>query len=393
MTVSAYLYSSFGTRFIFQSFLCLYWTSNLDVVRCLIDKLSGLESDLVLKIGNSKRMCSLSNFNNPTTLQIKLSLRNYIMIINKIHQTPTRSRRRPLVASEGVSPFSGHKSPGFRFQFKCPRISRHTLWLPLEMKSLPLISDLRNGIDPCIALDVSSIKDARDRFKTIRASFDFPFWAATSYDIPDIQSPLILSTLVLNSPQRLIIDTFLKDLSNGIYGRYVISKHPGKIGVTTAVHAYIIWRQLFKHYGMTSFFASPSCRTVNALRLNTARLLHKMDIRPSGPKNYKRINIDSIRRKYFMGRFSYAHITSAHNENAARGIDISFVHFADISKCSPDSCLSTMRCFIGAMSGVLLQPPTLIVLEGDYPSPNTFFSSELAAASRRSSLFRLIHLP
>lgn len=315
------------------------------------------------------------------------------MIINKIHHTPTRSLRRRPAASEGVSPFSGHKSPGVRFQFKCPQLSRHTLWLPIEMKSIPQISDLRKGIDPRIALRASSIKGARDNFKSLRASFDFSYWAATSYEITDVKSPLQTIPLLLNASQRLIIDTFLKDLSNGLYGRYVISKQPGKVGLTTAVQAYIIWRQLFKHYGMNSFYASPSGRTVNALRLNTARLLHKIDIRPSRHRSPKRIKIDSVRRKYFMGRFSYAHITSARNENAARGIDISFVHFADFSKCSPDSCHSTMRCFIGAMSGVLLQPPSLIVLEGDIPSPNSFFSSEIAASSRHSSLFRLIPLP
>lgn len=260
------------------------------------------------------------------------------------------------------------------------------------MRSLPQISMLRNGYDPCLALNAPSIQTARENFRRLRASFDFPFWAATSYKIRSGSDRFATVHLNLNSPQHLIIDTFLKDLSRGLYGRYVIAKSPGAVGVTTVVQAYILWRQIFKSVGMTSFSASPSGRTVHSLRGNTARLLNSLGMKSSTHPFARLVKPNSIRRKYYMGKYAFAHYTTTDNDTAARGIDISYVHFSDMAKTRSDCAHTSRRSFTGAMSGVLLQPPTLIVIEGDFPSVNSFFSQEVAAALRGTSLFRLIDL-
>lgn len=249
------------------------------------------------------------------------------------------------------------------------------------------------GEDPIQTMRATSIEEAREKFKSLRASTDFAYWAATSYRIPNISDKSGLVTLVLNSAQNHIIDTILKDLQEGQVGRYVIPKQGESIGVTTVVQAYIIWRQLYKTVGMNSFTASPSGRTVHNLRLNTARILSQRHTRYDRKPTSHFIHDHHIRRKYYMGRNSYAHYTTTNNEHGARSIDISYVHFADMSKTHVDCAKSARRCFTGAFSGVLLQPPTLVVMEGDIPSNNSFFAAEVAASLRGTSLFRLLSPP
>lgn len=148
------------------------------------------------------------------------------------------------------NPFSGRNCSGYRFLFKSRSIANYSLFLPLEMKSLPQIIRLRRGESLLSVFNRSTLEDAREDFRNLRKKYDFDFWAATEYFIRDINDPDIFLPLRLNSYQHYIIDIFRKRYFNRLIGRYLITKSFGRCGLTSCIQAYIL-----------------GCRHINALTI------------------------------------------------------------------------------------------------------------------------------
>lgn len=144
------------------------------------------------------------------------------------------------------NPYTGHNSTGYRFCFHASKISHRPLFLPIEMRGLPMIKQLLNREDPKVVFQTNSIHSARKAFCELRKKFDFPYWAAREYYIRDINDADNIIPLTLNNFQAYIINIFQKRYHDRELGRYIITKSFGKVGVTTCVQAYILWLQTYK---------------------------------------------------------------------------------------------------------------------------------------------------
>lgn len=221
------------------------------------------------------------------------------------------------------------------------------------MKELPVIKRLLNGEDPKLVFNSDSIHAARKAFCELRMEFDFAYWAAREYFIRDINDADNIIPLYLNKYQLYIIDIFQKRYHDHKFGRYIITKSFGKVGVTTCVQAYILWQQIYKCEN-NSYFCTNSEIAINPLKTNLCRYL-KRDITP--PEKY--IYLPKADRRAFFNTFR--------SPDYIRGINLGYVHYADMSRWKDPENRCSSRVFKAATSAVLLSYHTLVVMEGNVP--------------------------
>lgn len=251
------------------------------------------------------------------------------------------------------NPLSGRKASGFRFLFRNRDIAHNSLFLPLEMKSLPQIQKLKSGISPLDVFNCNSLIEARLAFYRLRKKYDFDYWAATEYLIKDMRNADDIVPLFMNSFQNHIIDIFQRRYFQRKHAAYIISKSFPKCGVTTCVQAYILWRQIY-HWAKNSITCAASDINIQPLRDNICRFLHRTSVH---------------HEKKFLIPFAecYSFFNTFRTPDALRGIDLGYVHLANMSLWyDPDGKLSS-RVFSASTGGVLLRYYSLIVLEGNIP--------------------------
>ncbi len=271
--------------------------------------------------------------------------------------------------------FTGYRSPGFRFPFRVRSIAHRCLFLPLAMKNHNIIKRLINGESPLTVFHTDSIHSARAAFNELRKKFDFPYWAITEYFIRDLNNADKIITLRLNSIQHYLIDIMQKRYHNHQTSRYIITKTLRRCGLTTCVQAYILWLQTFQCQN-NSYTCSSSSINLNPLKSDICRYLHR-DILSDEPW----ISIPKANAHAFFNTYR--------KPEAMRGINLGYVHFADMSKWKdPDGNL-TSRVFNAAVGGVLLDFFTLVILEGNIPKQERFskhlFKSRSASFQERIS--------
>ncbi len=268
---------------------------------------------------------------------------------------PTYKYKYPIRPAR--NPYTGRHAAGYRFRFNLRSISHHPLFLPLEMKNLPQIQQLLQGVSPLEVFKTSDIHYARRAFNEFRKAYDFPYWAVTEYFVRDIDDPDQIVPLWLYSYQHKIIDIFLKRYFEKKDGRYIITKTFPKCGVTTVVQAYILWQQIYvwpKH----SNTCAASDINLNPIKTNLCRFL-KRDIVPPD-KSIFLPKADGHR----------AFFNTYRTPDALRGIDFGYVHFANMSLWHDSDGNLTSRVRGASFSGVLPTYKTLIVMEGNIPKPN-----------------------
>lgn len=251
------------------------------------------------------------------------------------------------------NPYTGRNSTGYRICFHASKISHRPLFLPMEMKDLPVIKQLLNREDPKVVFQTNSIHSARKAFCELRKEFDFAYWAACEYYIRDIEDADNIIPLALNKYQFHIIDTFQKRYQNRELGRYIITKSFGKVGVTTCVQAYIMWLQTYKCWNH-SYLCTNSEIAIHPLKSNLCRFL-KRDITP--PEKY--IYLPKADRSAFFNTFRCP--------DYIRGINLGYVHYADMSRWYDPENRYSSRAYTAATSAVLLSYDSLVVMEGNIP--------------------------
>ena len=260
------------------------------------------------------------------------------------------------------NPYTGRLSAGFRFRFKVRAISHRALYLPLEMKELPQIKQLLQGSSPLDVFKRASIQSARKAFVELRKQFDFPFWAASEYHVRDKKDPDLIVPLDLNRFQHRIADTFLKRYFKREVGRYIITKSFGKVGVTTCVQAYILWRQTY-HWPKHSYTCSASDISLNPLKTDLCRYLHR-DVVPAD----KFLYLPKVDRRAFFNTFR--------SPDYIRGIDLGYAHFADMSRWNDPNADCASRVHAAVTGTVLMKHYSLLVLEGNVPKKEQFDMKE-----------------
>lgn len=254
--------------------------------------------------------------------------------------------------------YTGYLSAGFRFCFHVTSIAHRPLFLPLDMKMHPLIQRLLKGESPLSVFKASSITAARKAFCELRKQYDFPYWAIKDYSVKDMKDADRRITLNLNNYQHYIVDVLQKRYYNGQLGRYIITKSFGRVGVTTCIQAYMLWLQIF-HCNKHSFTCCSSNLSIYPIKANLCRFLHRDMVPPDS-----HIYIPQADSRSFFNTYR--------NPDYIRGIDLGFVHFADMSRWYDPSGDDASRVYAAATSAVWMQYNTLIVLEGNIPKENLF---------------------
>lgn len=260
------------------------------------------------------------------------------------------------------NPYSGRNCSGYRFRFQVSSIAHNTLFLPIEMKSLPQIRQLMEGVSPVSAFNSSSDDNARQIFRNIRKHYDFDYWAMTEYFVRDLNDADSMVPLRLNDAQFLVIDTFRKRYFDRLQSRYIVSKSFRRCGLSTCIQAYILWMQAYQRAN-NSYTCCPSEISMFPLKANLCRYLHR-DVVPPDMGVY----LPMIDGRAFFNTFR--------NPDAIRGINIGYVHLADISRWRDPDAKKTTMAYVAPVSAVLLKYFTLVVLEGDVPCKYSFSIKE-----------------
>ncbi len=255
-------------------------------------------------------------------------------------------------------PFTGKNCSGFRFRFHVRSLSNLSFYLPIEMKELPQIKQLLQGESPLSVFHCHSKRYAMCALSEIRRRYDFDYWAATEYFIQDINDPDRIVPLILNESQLHVVDIMRKRYTLRQMGRYVISKAQRRCGLTTCIQAYILWMQTFQRSN-NSYTCGPNDLHINPLKSNLCRFLKK--------------DFTSFQSGIFLDHIRwFAYFNTFLSPDAIRGRNIGFVHLADMSRWKDPSSKKTRRAYTAAISGVLLEYFTLVLLEGDLPKRKSF---------------------
>ncbi len=256
------------------------------------------------------------------------------------------------------NPLSGLGCPDFRFRLQHRALSHRSIYLPLSMKQHPKIQRLLKGESLLSVFDAYTIESARHAFDELRYHYDFAFWAAKEYYIRDIKDADNIIPLKLNNFQTYLMDIIQKRYFNMQSGRYIITKSFRKVGITTCVQAYILWLQIFRCH-KHSYTCSASDISVYPIKTNLCTYLHR-DIVPSE----KFIYIPKADRKAFFNTYR--------TPDYIRGIDLGYVHFADMSRWYDPEGKDASRVYAAATSAVLMRSDTLVILEGNIPKEDRF---------------------
>ena len=254
--------------------------------------------------------------------------------------------------------YTGYRAPDFRFPFHVRSISHRRLLLPLEMKRHPCIRRLLKGESPLSVFKTQCIHTARQAFNDLRKKFDFAYWAITEYYIHDINDADRIIPFRMNLIQYYLIDIMQKRYFNRQPSRYVVTKTFRRCGLTTCVQAYILWLQTCRCPN-NSYTCSSSDINLNPLKTDLCRFL-KRDIVPSEHWLY----VPKADRRAFFNTYR--------NPDFIRGINLGYVHFADMSKWKDCEGILTSRAFSAATSAVLLDYFTIVVIEGNIPKEDRF---------------------
>ena len=277
------------------------------------------------------------------------------------------------------NPLAGKNSPGPRFRFRVRSIAHQSLYLPETMENLPQIRQLIDGVSPLVVFNCNDIKTARYSFYELRKKYDFPYWAALDYMIPDKNKTSNLVTLHLNGIQRYLAAVFMIRANAGLHGKYIISKTVPRCGLTTLVQAYILWLQLY-HHSHHSITCTNTPDMMDALKTSIAGNLHR-----KGGRNI-----------VFVTDTASALFQSVYDPHSLDMCQSSYVHLADMSKWIDNSEEISDHIYLNALCGWARTPASLFVLEGDYPSPtsfsNPFFLNKLMLSANPKSPSEFLHI-
>ena len=259
---------------------------------------------------------------------------------------------------KSINQYTGYRAPGFRFPFHVRSISHRCLFLPLEMKGLPQIQRLLAGESPLTVFDRQCIHSARKAFCDLRKEFDFSYWAVTDCRIRDLHDPDSIVPLRLNTPQHYLIDVLRKRRHNRLSGRYIVTKPAIRCGLTTCVQAYITWLQTYQCRN-NSYTCSSKEINLNPLKTDLCRWLG-------------RDTVPSEKWIHLPGVYGRAFFNTYRSPDFIRGVDLSYVHFADMSKWKDPQGDFSRRVMGAAVSAVLHGHRNLVVFEGSIPDESRF---------------------
>lgn len=315
--------------------------------------------------------------------------------------------RRNDTNNAPFNPVTGFGSVGERFEFALPDFPIRRQFLPVAMRSVPLVSKLveagsvKKFMTDTLGVDYSDDDRLKviDQFVRIRCRHDFPFWAATFVHIQSKEPGEGEILFRLSRPQRKFVATLESMRLANKPIRLVLLK-ARQWGGSTASQLYMAWLQLVHKVALNSVIISQTKKTSFAIKamydrtLNSYPLsmLHRLG-ESYDEREPKMTNVGmSGDYKRVPQRDCTITIASYEAPDALRGDAYSLVHCSEVGLWSPTDKKSPDSVVRSACSGVLLRPYTMIIYESTANGTGNFFQLEYDAAKEGKSQFQALFI-
>lgn len=301
------------------------------------------------------------------------------------------------------NPITGENSVGERFAFELKDFPIKTQYLPVSMRKVPLVKQLKKaGSIEQFLFDIAGDCDEEDRLKVIeqfvrlRNEHDFPFWAASYvYIKPKGGGEDILFRL--NRPQRRLI-TRLENMRLANKPIRLVLLKARQWGGSTATQLYIAWLQLVHKVGLNSLIVGHVKDASTEVKDMFDQMIEKYPVRllyPLGeaykedePKLVGVGKTGNIQR--IPQRKCKIKIGTAEKPNSARGGDYNCVHLTEVGLWKTTEKMTPAQIVRSALSGMVYEPYTLVVYESTANGTGNLFHSEYLAAKEGKSQFEAL---
>ena len=320
---------------------------------------------------------------------------------NEINNILSINQQRIDAINATFNPITGEGSIGDRFELVVTDYPIQRQWLPIAMKSIPLIKKLAKvgSIEKFITSTLKADYDDENRLKVIsqlvrlRMRYDFPFWSAMCVKIKrkgggdDV-------LFKLNRPQRKFASQLEERRLANKPIRLILLK-ARQWGGSTASQIYIGWLQLIHKVGLNSIIiahqgvGSEEIRDMfdRMIKAYPTELLYQLgeNFNENDPKFVGVGRSGAIHR--VPQRNCKIKIGTAERPDGCRGGDYNLVHLSEVGLWKATEGKKPEDIVRSACSGVLLKPYTMIVYESTANGTGNFFHREYVDAKKGDSLF------
>ena len=325
-----------------------------------------------------------------------------------ISEILNENNRRKSLLEGSFDPLTGAGAPGSRKEVTIAGIDPPRMFLPADMLSDPLVSELveagsvadwirhhpsETGVSP-----EQYSQHITDRFERIRCSHDFTYWAAR-YAFIKKKGGGDDVLFRLNPPQRRLVGLFEEDRQAGMPIRIIMLK-ARQWGGSTCAQLYMAWMQLTRCRGLNSLIiahqgaASDEIKDMfeRLVRNYPVAMLHEPDEEWSeSEKKLERVGKSGATMRVPQ-RNCKIKLGSAERPDSCRGGDYNLVHCSEVGIWKRTDGKMPEDIVRSACSGVLLKADTMIVYESTANGTGNFFHREYEAARRGESQFKPIFI-
>lgn len=293
------------------------------------------------------------------------------------------------------NPVSGEGSIGERTKVCISDFVIAVQWLPNTMMKIPFIKKLIKcgSIDKFLSEELNVEPNDIDHEKVsnklirLRYKHDFAFWAASLVYIKNKGGgPDVLFRLT--RPQRKLVERFEKKRLAGMPIRLILLK-ARQWGGSTTTQMYFAWLQLVHKVGLNSLIIAHQSSTSDEIKDMFDRMikeypvemLHKMgDVYSMNePKMVGVGKSGSINR--IPQRNCKIKIGTAERPDGCRGGDYNLVHLSEVAVWKTTDGKRPQDIVRSALSGMLLKPYTMVVIESTANGTGNYFHTEYEAAA------------
>ena len=293
------------------------------------------------------------------------------------------------------NPVTGEGSIGERTKVCISDFVIAVQWLPNSMMKIPFVRKLLKcgSIDRFLSdvLNVETNETDHEKVSNklirLRYKHDFAFWAATLVYIKNKGGGEDV-LFRLTRPQRKLVERFENKRLAGKPIRLILLK-ARQWGGSTTTQMYFAWLQLVHKVGLNSLIIAHQGSTSDEIKDMFDRmikeypveLLHKMgdEYSMNEPKMVgvgKSGNINRVPQRNCKIK-----IGTAERPDGCRGGDYNLVHLSEVAVWKTTEGKRPQDIVRSALSGMLLKPYTMVVMESTANGTGNYFHSEYEAAA------------
>lgn len=323
--------------------------------------------------------------------------------------------------STPFNPVLGEGCGDKRFRLHLDDYALPDQYLPIEMKSIPLVKQLmaagsidaylqelykecdkeqtKRGLPPIERNYDFDREQLEEEFFRIRIKYDpFFFFAVLIYIKP--KGGGLPFRFVLRRPQRRLLRWLEERRKKGKPIRLILLK-ARQWGGSTVIQMYMLWLQLMWQKGLNSLIVAQvkdTAETIRgmfdeALKAFPAKFLHEMGeaYEEDEPKFVGFGTSGNVKK--VPQRFCKIKVGSMQKPTSANGEDYNLVHCSEVGLWEKTEGKSPEDVVQNATNGILYRPYTMIVYESTANGTGNFFHREWVSAKKGESQFEPFFVP